>query len=451
MKRITKVALALLMALSAQEGVSAAQDGYFKDVFMDGGINITSRKDLPSARFLGLSIEAYYSAPHKAPSKITLKDTIEQTLKMVHSDIDDNGCLLYPDGAPRYRVIYSNGGKAGKHGESLTEVGRQHIRDFVAHGGSYVGTCAGAFCSSKGDVNYNKDKKAFSADNYARDRWEYYGIYPAHTLSTSGLLGVTTGMKVEPGSPLLRYFDFGGDMYIDSVYHNGGCFISEDPRTFAPGTEILLRYSLDPKMDADRVAEGRFSLTDSISAWAYKASEKTGRIVDCGSHPEGVTYGERLELFSSFLLYAMDGNGKPTVKGELKNGQKRVMDKETKDNDPAYTRIGDKQYHHFVVNIPEGAKKIKVKVTSPEYNYIDFNLAMNKGDFAFVKTATYKDITLGAEKVLEFDSLPAGKWYIGVECATTVETVPTDYGVAYKGKLEVLNGIPYTITVTWNE
>jgi len=451
MKKVIKSALALLMALAAQEGISAAQDGFFKDVFMDGGINITSRKDLPSARFLGLSIEAYYSAPHKAPSQLTIKDTIEQTLKMVHSDIDDNGCLLYPDGAPRYRVLYSNGGKAGKHGESLTEVGRQHIRDFVAHGGSYVGTCAGAFCSSKGDVGYNLEKKEFNPDTYARNRWEYYAIYPAHTITTSGLLSVTTGHKVEPGSPLLKYFDFGGDMYIDSVFHNGGCFISEDPRTFAPGTEILLRYSLDPKMDEARVKEGRFSLTDSISAWAYKASETTGRVVDFGSHPEGVTYGEQLELFSSFLLYAIDGNAKPSIKGVLKNGEKRVMDKQTKDNDPAYTRIGDKQYHHFLVNIPEGAKNIKVKLTSKDYNYIDFNLAMNKDEIAFVKSATYKNVALGAEKALEFDTLPAGKWYVSVECATTVETVPTDYGVAYKGKLEVLNGIPYTISVTWNE
>ena len=153
MKKLSLL-IAALVALTLMPDASAQ---YYKDLFMDGGINITSRVDLPSARYLGLSWERYYSAPHK-PMSITLKDTLEQTALMVRSEIDQNGCLLYPDGAPRFRVIYVNGGKAGKHGKSLTEEGRQHIRDFVKNGGSYVGTCAGAFVASISDTRFDPTK-----------------------------------------------------------------------------------------------------------------------------------------------------------------------------------------------------------------------------------------------------------------------------------------------------
>ena len=34
--------------------------GYYKDVFMDSGVNLTSRQDLPAARYLGLDWEVYY-------------------------------------------------------------------------------------------------------------------------------------------------------------------------------------------------------------------------------------------------------------------------------------------------------------------------------------------------------------------------------------------------------
>lgn len=56
---------------------------------------------------------------------------------------DENGILLYPDGEPRFRMIYVNGGLATQHGRSLGEDGRQRIRDYVAAGGSYLGSCAG--------------------------------------------------------------------------------------------------------------------------------------------------------------------------------------------------------------------------------------------------------------------------------------------------------------------
>ena len=124
------------------------------------------------------------------------------------------------------------------------------------------------------------------------------------------------------------------------------------------------------------------------------------------------------------------------------------MDRNTDDNDPAHAKIGDKQYHHFTVTIPAGAKNIQINLRGG-YTQDDLFLTLRKSDFAFAKEADFADVTLGAVKTMTFESLPAGTWYIGIMCDTTVDTVPTDYGTAYTGHLEVLNGIPYTLTVSW--
>ena len=453
MNRLFRAAAVILAALSMQDVCSAQ---FYKDVFQDSGINITSRKDLPAVRMLGLTMETYYSANHN-PMELSAKDTLEQTAKMVTSDLDYNGCLLYPDGAPRFRMIYENGGSAGAHGRSLTEQGLENIRQFYYNGGSYVGSCAGAFISSK---HFTTKMDSIPEG----ERKEYLHIYPALTKETElekGADGIFpyTDHSIEPGSPLLKYFDFGGDMKVANVLHNGGAFLfDDDPRFFAPGTEILTRYLYDK--DDKLVAEGKYPLTGKVSTWAYKADEKSGRLVDCGSHPEIETEGERMEWFASFLLYAMDGNGKPQVKAQLANGVERRMVKDTKDNDPAFTKIGDKQYHHFTVSVPKKAKNVKVTLSCPVEG-IDLYLSAKKDDFAFIDGAKYKDVTFGGNKEMSIDNSwvkVKGKkqpkstlWYIGVQCATTVTEVATDYGVAYTGKTEVLNGIPYTIKVTWDE
>ena len=99
--------------------------GFYKDIFMDGGISLTSRHHLPSARFLGASMEYFASA---ATKKLTEKDTLNQKNIFCGYEGDTNGWLLYPDGAPRFRVVYVNGGKAGSHARSLTEQGRENLR-----------------------------------------------------------------------------------------------------------------------------------------------------------------------------------------------------------------------------------------------------------------------------------------------------------------------------------
>ena len=136
-----------------------------------------------------------------------------------------------------------------------------------------------------------------------------------------------------------------------------------------------------------------------------------------------------------------------SLKGFLKNGVKRLMDKTTEDKNPAYTRIGDLQTHHFAAYIPPGAKNIRVELSCP--SDCDLALMMNQQTYAFYDAAEYCSSVPGAHQSLSFQTIKEGFWFIGVKCLTTVTVKETDYGQEYCGKTEVLNGVPYTISISW--
>ncbi len=429
LERLIRASIAIVV-LTTISVTNLYSQGYYKDIYMDGGIKLTSREDLPAARRLNLSIEHFVTGKDTPESPLTHQDTIMQQQLFSGSEADLNGVLLYPDGAPRFRMIYVNGGKATLHGRSLSEKGRANIRTFVNNGGSYLGTCAGMFLASLG-VAVTEDSIKLNP--------VYLGIWPGIVRSTK-LAKTPTGHFIEKRAPILKYYDFGGDMHVDSVYHNGGGF-AYDAKGLPKGTEILMRYDYKPLTAKD------FSIDKKISSWAWKNNEKTGRVVLIGSHPEGYTSGERLDLMSALIRYAMEGCGTPTIKGELLNGVARDMIKSTTDNDPDYTMIGDKQYHHFTTTIPKNAKNIKVVLRGTDKYCL--NLYMRKEAPAFIQKADYMNISLGAQKEINIDHLSAGKWYIAVECASTVEVVNSQWGELYSGDLSVLNGVPYSIKITW--
>ena len=425
---LTMVLLLAAAAAFSQPGQTRA-DGYYKDLFMDGGCSLNSYPDLPAADWLGLSMEQLSTAERL---KMNSLDTLMQNYLLVGNRLDENGALLYPDGAPRFRVVYVNGGKALGHTRSLTAEGREHFRTYLKNGGSYVGTCAGAFMvalGSKRDTGYVP-------------RPDYLCLYPGWVVGT-GLEKSATGMTVEPGSPLLQYYDFGGDMRIDSVRHNGGCYAYMDENVPA-GTEILLRYIGD-------TLKLKKSIHEKVSAWAWKENAQTGRIVAIGSHPERMVEGDRLELMAALIRYAMDGNGTPRLKGTLANGETRAMTRATDENDPDFTRIGDRQYHHFAVDVPKGVKEIKVELSAPDRwtDRFDLWLFADGQDLAFRDNARWKDLRHGSEKSFTIPVEKPGRYYISVFCATTVNTVETFYGVQYTGRTDVLNGVPYLLKVSW--
>ena len=409
--------------------------GYYKDIFMDSGINLTSRRDLPVARFLGLSMDAFVSAVHSPQSKLTLRDTVIQNEMICGNAEDLNGVLLYPDGEPRFRMIYMNGGKATKHGNSLTPQGRANITKFVDNGGSYVGTCAGMFIASKGVYKEGSEFKPNES---------YIGLWDGTTHS-SGLGESATSMKVLKNSPLLKYFDFGGDHRIDNVYHNGGGYAYYGEGCIIPeGTEPLMKYIYDT---VGKDVKAR-QMHDQISTWAYKKSAESGRLVVTGSHPEKGVTGDILEYMASMVCYALDGNGNIAVKGELVPGELREMNKKTPDNDPLFTRIGDRQYHHFTVQVPQGAKEVVVYLNGyKDEDNFDLTLCAKEGAYAFHHNTEHKNVAQGCAKTLVVKEPAEGVLYISVFCETTVESHFGEYGSQYSGRTDVLNGVPYSIKV----
>ncbi len=413
--------LAVILLALAPASVSAQ---FYKDLFMDGGIKLEPRHNLPAAEALGLSME-FYACPRPYGQPATRQDTLLQSQLYAGSEADHNGILLYPDGEPRFRVIYVNGGLAAAHGNSLGADGLERMREFVANGGSYVGTCAGAFFASRGFVG---------KEGIVMRDTSYLGVWPGLAAETH-LYDACTGMTVEEGSPLLGYSDFGGDMRVDSLFHTNGCFactLSGYPDV----TEALLRYDFD---DAGR----KTKIDGEISVWAYKKEGHSGRVVVTGSHPEKAESGERLELMAAMLRYALDGQGAPKVKARLRNGESREMFRATPDGDPAHTMIGDRQCHHFTIDVPVRARKIKVELDGDPS--CDLYLCANRGDFAFSGKAAYRNTRPGSRKSLTIRKPEEGTWYIGVECATTVDVEKTEWGYRYTGRTDVLNGVPYSI------
>lgn len=389
---------------------------FYKDIFLDAGIGLTSRKFLYAAQKLDMSLEGI-SFPRWNASK---KEESMQNELLGGNEEDINGRLLYPDGQPRYKLLFVNGGKSTTHASSINDLSRNNYRLFVNNGGSYVGTCAGAFFASKGYDN----NEIFQS---------YLSIWPSVMIHT-GISNSQTGMFIEENSPLLHYYDYGGDKYIGNVRHNGGGY----PRDLPKGTEVLARYDY-PSLS---------NVHMQPSVWSYKADNQKGRVVLEGSHPEEVSDGERRDLTAAMILYAIDGQGDTQIKGILQNGKERVMDKKTEDKNPLFAKIGDMQCHHFIVYIPEGAHNITIDLKSDID--CDMSLMANYGTFAFPENAEYKTTEGGRNQRLTFQTLEEGTWYISVQCLTTVVVTETEFGQDYSGRTDVLNGIPYKLYVKWD-
>ena len=425
-KTILLAALALSAALSA--GAQDNTRGYYKDIFMDSGIMLNSRTDLPVTDLLGLSMEAFVSTKHASspPQHFTATDTLRQRELIVGSPMDENGILLYPDGAPRFRMIYVNGGKSANHARSMGEDGKQTYRDFVQAGGSYVGSCAGAFLGGSGSR---------APDGKLSYTKTYIGLWPGHTTGTK-LEKSYTAVDIVPDGPLTRYFDFDNRMHIDSVRHNGGCYAYMED---APaGTEVLATFSTKGR-ELERDIDGKPVI------WAWKASPSAGRVLLCGSHPEGAYDAENLALMAAMVRYALAGNGEPALKAVLQPGAPRAMNDRA---NPAFAPVGDRQYHHFRIDVPKGLGAMTIRLKGfVNVDDFDLHLFASRTGFAYREDATWAYVGEGVGKSLVIKDPKPGPYYISVFCATTITAAMGKYGVEYSGRTDVLNGVPYTIQV----
>ena len=80
------------------------QKAFYKDVFLDAGVGLTSRKFLYAARYLNMLTEGIsFSRSNASGEEVNLQNSI-----VAGDESDTNGRLLYPDGQPRYRLLFVN-------------------------------------------------------------------------------------------------------------------------------------------------------------------------------------------------------------------------------------------------------------------------------------------------------------------------------------------------------
>jgi hypothetical protein len=79
----------------------------------------------------------------------------------------------------------------------------------------------------------------------------------------------------------------------------------------------------------------------------------------------------------------------------------------------------------------------------------DLSVLAKRGELAFHDNTTTKVVSRGCKKRLIINNPKAGKWYVSVFCETTVVANTGKYGTYYIGKRDVLNGVPYSISVKY--
>ncbi len=398
---------------------------FYKDFLNEDGVGLSDYKTLTVTNRLHLTTETVYTRTNDAANQSA------QNRLLIGDENDENGILLYPDGEPRYRMMYVNGGQSYTHGPSLMAAGRENFRKFVYGGGSYLASCAGSYVGSLGiiEAGTTTSNPAMMAYN------GYIGLWPG-LVDNTGLTNAYPDYIIPENSPLLQYDNFGGDFRVDSIKQWNGPYFSG--YASVPGTEVLAIFDYPA-----------YRCHNHPSIISYKPSPFCGRITLIGGHPEQYADGlEGADLMDALTRYSLDHVGIAKIKGILRNGELRAMTKSTSDDDPAHAKVGDKQCHHFAFGLPEGARNIRVRLEVLE----DFNVSLRlaKGTFAFAEDAQYSVENGNLVKEITFDTLEAGTWYIGVQCEDTVTNdASSTYGISYSGKIAALNGAPYTIKVTW--
>jgi hypothetical protein len=313
------------------------------------------------------------------------------------------------------------------HSKDLGEKGRKNVTGHYYHGGVHVGSCAGSYMLSTMSSTY-------------------YNIWDGYIdMSEYNAGGTTTDSRLPDDSPLLNYgFDFGGDLLVAKVrLNNGGSVLIDIPSHPLPeGTEVLSLHENVPKNS---------KMDGHCNCWGWKDNDTTGRVIGICPHPESNSEGEIRDYMAATLLHAIAGMAPPDIKGELQNSRIRVMDQSTEDNDPQFTKIGDLQYHHFIINLEKDAKNLIVDLKGTDG--FDMHLYLKKDSYAFDSCADYKATGSGATKAITVEVAEKGTWYVGANCVTTVTSTEKSSGsdmyYEYSGNLDVLNGVEYTIEAEW--
>lgn len=418
---------------------------YFKSVFLDGGFCLDDGANVngyvyrvPLAiqdRFTTDDTQRLYLLDSK---KNTTVDTAMQKALFLPDSQDPNGILFYPDGAPRFRMLFIHGGKsenAKLHGSLLDSLARENVREFFRRGGSVV-TSGGA-----GTVLAGSTLNGTAAE-------EYFHLYDGNVKDNGAGVSSSVTITVPAGSAL-------GEGYASSfsIPNLKGVYLDE--QNASEGVEILARYV-------------QTSCKNQPAVWAYKPSLNSGRLVACGARPDQNSNNpsNTYRMFRAELDYALAGSGCARVKGVLHNGEIRPM--VNQDGDPDYIGIGDRQCHYFVMDLKKDVSKLKLHLNWD--NKVAMGVYLKKDGFAFpggdndyeIESPGDKELTSQHNELeMNLEGLQAGLWYVTVRCASEPDYIfgggSENYGYSYKlsssntnDKYQLLKGIPYSIVSSWN-
>lgn len=488
--RSSILSLASTTIADKSEPYSAKERGYYKTLFVDAGIMLDSFYSsdpasgyyIPAIRALGLENDyEYLQTSGTSDFTITAQASIiTGTNGDSNFPSDKNGVLLYPDGEPRFRMIFVNGGTSETHGTSLGDSGRRRIKKFFEKGGSYIGACAGAILASTNVDGVNRyDNTDPEVTNYTLGLWPgnaSHTGWPANYGEEGINSDIYTGITVS--DHFAQKTSMTANETIQPVRHHGGVYAQEKYVTsgnasYYGDTYVLGRYAYCYWQQGWPATAAQYANPDNlndvsndflgtgrdhngqVAIWAYKPNDDNykGCVVMSGSHFETSTNEDQVNYFSSMIQYALDGNGSYQRSRSLTLGTTRKMTNTSYDENGENwnARIGDRQYHHFKLVTTEDLQDFVLDLDSEfdKDSGIDLYLCLHKGGYAFVTNSEYVLTNKGGQKSLHIKNLPAGTWYASVFCATTVETsekIQTPRYLKYSGHTEVLDGIAYTLT-----
>jgi len=334
-----------------------AKLGFHKDLFNDGGAELTSG-NIAVDDWLGLSNDNLLTSSYS---------TTNAWIGGTSSDL--NGVMIYPDDQPRYRVVFINGGNATHHYNALNTAARAAFRTYYANGGSLAGSCAGSFIM---------DERLFSIIPVYNGVSGYSGIYHDATFTA------------DDG----RFYEILQTYGIDTAYdigHFGGP--KYVPRDDDP---IYVEY-------LGTITGTSTGLRDTPYYVSYKGSEDTGRAITQPSHPEFKKSGSQLYLMAAMVTYAMEGTGIPDLKGALITNEFVTMG-------GTEEKLGDQQYHRWTVEVSEDTAVLDISLDGLGGNvdlYVQYDSMANSQSYL------YKSIRAGSlSERIQINNPQAGTYHV---------------------------------------
>lgn len=418
---------------------------------------------------------------YPATSTSIYEDALEQAIagsgydSLSGNASDLNGRLLYPDGQPRVRMAACPGGTTYAYINRMPGLRPvRNVLEYFRNGGGWIGSCAGTDLMTKGfTINGN----SFLSGG-GRCEYQYafdYAPFPVQYWSSSrGRGGVNfylnDGTGSEQGPNKLSNSHFMMDVsqwdptastylvnangkYRDLLQFSQGSFIPKNlPGGQRADVEYLAYY--DPSSTSNPAyydtTAGAISLQNAWASFAYfdPNNPLSGRLAGTFPHPEinkdglGIYQGWSNSTSGSprllktgvgwweYLFRELDyidqrSQSLPLIpKAILQKATPVIMNGNS-------TMVGDKQYHYFVVQVPNGATNLSITLSGLTTNA---DLYIKKDGWPLVGSYDAKSTNSGTNN----DQINISQPSAGTHLLTVY------------GNHSIANGAPYTVTADWD-